>query len=81
MRHLELRLGAAVVAGVDPNRAALRDGTLALLESLPPDARARPAEHAAFGPTTLRGQVEALLAHDAEHLAEIAAMLGQGGAG
>lgn len=56
--------------------AALRAGTLAFLEGLPVEARARPALHAELGPTTLRGQAEALLAHDEAHLAEIAARLG-----
>jgi hypothetical protein len=57
--------------------AALRAGTLAFLESLPAEARARPALHAQLGPTTLRGQAEALLAHDEGHLAEIAIRLGK----
>jgi len=54
----------------------LRAGTLAILETLPPEARARPALHAETGPTTLRGQVEALLGHDEveiKHLTEVLA--------
>lgn len=51
----------------------LRADTLVFLRSLPPAARVRPAVHAEFGPVTLRGQVAALLEHDREHLAEIAA--------
>lgn len=61
--------------------AALRRDTLAFLESLSPMARARPALHAELGPTTLRSQVEALLAHDEEHLAQIAAKVGGAAAG
>jgi hypothetical protein len=55
--------------------AALRNSTVAFLEALAPVARARPAVHAELGPVTLRGQVQALLAHDEEYLSQIAAML------
>ena len=51
---------------------ALRADTIAFLESLPPSARGRPAQHATGGPTTLRGQVEALLLHDIECLEALA---------
>jgi hypothetical protein len=55
--------------------SALRAGTSAFLENLPPAARGRMAQHAELGCVTLREQVEALLAHDREHLARIAALL------
>jgi hypothetical protein len=48
--------------------AALRRDTLAFLEHLPPEARARVASHPSLGRVTLRQQVEALLAHDAAAL-------------
>ena len=48
--------------------AVLRRDTLAFLEHLPPEARARVANHPSFGRVTLRQQVEALLAHDAAAL-------------
>ncbi len=51
--------------------ARLREDTVAFLRQLPPEARARPAVHAELGPITLRSQVESLLAHDQEHLAQI----------
>jgi len=54
----------------------LRADTVAFLRQLPPDARARPAVHAELGPITLRSQVESLLAHDQEHLAQIEKLLG-----
>lgn len=50
----------------------LRRETVALLESLPALARARPGTHAELGEVTLRSQVEALSAHDEEHIAQIA---------
>lgn len=56
--------------------ARLRGDTLALLRTLPPAARVRPAVHAELGPITLRSQVESLLAHDREHLAQIASLVG-----
>ena len=55
--------------------AMLRRETLAFLEKLPPIARARPGIHAELGPVTLRDQVEALSAHDEEHLAHIAELV------
>jgi hypothetical protein len=55
--------------------AMLRRETVAFLESLEPLARGRPGIHAELGPVTLRSQVEALSAHDAEHLAQIADIL------
>lgn len=51
--------------------AGLRRETLAFLERLPPIARARPGIHAELGAVTLRDQVEALSAHDEEHLTHI----------
>lgn len=57
--------------------ARLRADTLALLRPLPPAARIRPAVHLALGPITLRSQVESLLAHDREHLAQIAVAVGR----
>lgn len=62
--------------------AALRDETVRYLDSLPPVARLRTAVHAEVGPTTLRGQVEGLLAHDDGCVVRIAALLeGRDGAG
>jgi len=55
--------------------AELRGGTTAFLEALPPAARGRMAQHAEKGTVTLREQVEALVVHDQEHLAQIAALL------
>ena len=55
--------------------AMLRRETVAFLESLPPMVRARPGIHAELGPVTLRAQVEALSAHDEEHVAHIAALV------
>lgn len=55
--------------------AMLRRETVALLEHLPPMARARPGIHAELGPVTLRTQVEALSAHDEEHIAHIAELI------
>jgi hypothetical protein len=49
----------------------LRGETMAFLENLPPMSRARPGIHAELGPVTLRSQVEALSAHDEEHVAQI----------
>lgn len=49
----------------------LRRETVAFLDNLPAIARARPGLHAELGPVTLRDQVEALSAHDEEHLAHI----------
>lgn len=57
--------------------ARLRADTVGFLRSLPVDARARPAVHAELGPITLRGQAEALLAHDEEHLVQVGALLGK----
>ncbi len=57
--------------------ARLRADTVAFLWTLPVEARARPAVHAELGPVTLRSQVEALLAHDEEHLAQIARLVGR----
>ena len=53
----------------------LRRETVAFLENLPAIARGRPGIHAELGPVTLRNQVEALSAHDEEHVAHIAALL------
>ena len=53
----------------------LRRETLAFLETLSPLDRGRPGIHAELGPVTLRSQVEALSAHDEEHVAHIAALL------
>jgi hypothetical protein len=55
--------------------AMLRRETLAFIESLPPMARARPGVHAEAGAVTLRDQVEALSAHDEEHVAHIEALV------
>jgi DinB superfamily len=55
--------------------AMLRRDTLAFLENLEPLARGRKAVHAELGPITLRSQVEALSAHDEEHLAHIVELL------
>lgn len=55
--------------------AMLRRETLSFLESLSPLDRARPGVHAELGPVTLRSQVEALSAHDEEHVAHIASLL------
>ena len=57
--------------------AMLRGETVAFLEELPPIARVRPGIHAELGAVTLRTQVEALSAHDEEHLAHIAALVSQ----
>jgi hypothetical protein len=57
--------------------AMLRRETVALLENLTPMARARPGIHAELGPVTLRSQVDALSAHDEEHVAQIAALVSQ----
>jgi len=51
--------------------AMLRRETVAFLESLSPLERSRPGIHAELGPVTLRSQVEALSAHDEEHVAHI----------
>lgn len=51
--------------------AMLRRETVALLDNLPPMARARPGIHAELGPVTVRDQVEALSAHDEEHIAHL----------
>lgn len=55
--------------------AMLRRETVRFLESLAPLARGRTAVHAELGDITLRSQVEALSAHDEEHLAQIARLL------
>ena len=55
--------------------AMLRRETVRFLESLAPLARGRTAVHAELGKITLRSQVEALSAHDEEHLAQIARLL------
>lgn len=55
----------------------LRSDTIGFLRSLPVDGRARSAIHAELGPITLRGQAEALLAHDEKHLAQVTALLGR----
>jgi hypothetical protein len=53
----------------------LRRETIAFLESLSPLDRGRPGIHAELGAVTLRRQVEALSAHDEEHVAHVAALL------
>lgn len=55
--------------------AMLRHETVRFLENLTPLARGRTAVHADLGDITLRSQVEALSAHDEEHLAQIARLL------
>ncbi len=55
----------------------LRRETVTFLENLPAMTRARTGVHAELGAVTLRDQVEALSAHDEEHVAHIAAMLGK----
>jgi hypothetical protein len=55
----------------------LRASTVAFLDALAPVARARPAIHEELGSITLRSQVQALLDHDEEYLAQIAAILNQ----
>lgn len=55
--------------------ARMREDTVAFLRQLPPEARVRSAVHAELGPITLRSQVESLLAHDQEHLAQIEALI------
>lgn len=55
--------------------AILRRETVRFLENLAPLARGRTAVHAELGDITLRSQVEALSAHDEEHLAQIARLL------
>jgi hypothetical protein len=55
--------------------ASLRRETIAFLESLSPLDRARPGHHAELGAVTLRSQVEALCAHDEEHVDHIATLL------
>ena len=55
--------------------AVLRRETVRFLENLAPLARGRTAVHAELGDITLRSQVEALSAHDEEHLAQIARLL------
>ncbi len=57
--------------------AMLRRETLAFLEKLPPEARARPGIHAELGSVTLRDQVEALRAHDEEHMARLEELISQ----
>jgi hypothetical protein len=54
---------------------ALRRETIAFLENLSPLDRGRPGIHAELGAVTLRSQVEALSAHDEEHVAHVAALL------
>ena len=51
--------------------AAMRRETVAFLESLAPLDRGRPGIHSELGAVTLRSQVEALSAHDEEHVARI----------
>jgi hypothetical protein len=58
--------------------AMLRRETIAFLDSLPTMARARPGIHAELGAVTVRDQVEALSAHDEEHIAHIEALLRKG---
>ena len=55
--------------------ALLRRETIRFLETLTPLARGRTAVHSELGHITLRSQVEALSAHDEEHLAQIARLL------
>lgn len=51
-----------------------RAATLAFLGGLAQRDWARPLVHAALGPTRLREQVQALVTHDSEHLAQIATL-------
>jgi hypothetical protein len=55
--------------------AMLRRETISFLDNLSPLDRGRPGTHAELGAVTLRSQVEALSAHDEEHVAHIAALL------
>jgi hypothetical protein len=56
----------------------LRRETVAFLDNLPPMARMRPGIHAELGEVTLRSQVEALSAHDEEHVAAIEKLVNHG---
>jgi hypothetical protein len=57
--------------------AMLRRETIAFLESLSPLDRARPGYHVELGAVTLRSQVEALSAHDEEHVVRIEQLASQ----
>ncbi len=50
---------------------AERDSLLAFLSGLPPEAWDRPAVHETIGPTTLALQVQNIINHDLEHLAQL----------
>ena len=53
-----------------------RDGLLAFLSSLPPAAWDRAAVHETMGATTLALQVQNIINHDLEHLAQLHAAAG-----
>jgi len=48
-----------------------RAKTVAFLSALAPGAWERPAHHATLGATTVRKQVQGLIAHDEDHLTQI----------
>jgi len=48
-----------------------RARTVAFLSALAPEAWERPAHHATLGATTVRKQVQGLIAHDEDHLRQI----------
>ena len=50
---------------------AERERLLAFLSSLPPEAWDKPAVHETMGPTTLALQVQNVINHDLEHLAQL----------
>lgn len=54
--------------------AAGRQALYDALAALPPEAWARPGVHSRTGPTTLARQVQVILSHDHEHLAQLAAL-------
>ena len=49
-----------------------RAKTVALLSALAPEAWERPAHHVTLGATTVRKQVQGLIAHDEDHLRQVA---------
>lgn len=53
-----------------------RDGTIAMLQDLPPDAWARQGQHTFFGPTSLREIVYLAVQHDRAHRKPIAVATG-----
>lgn len=56
--------------------AASRVTLVEALSALPPADWARPGVHARTGPTTLAQQVQVIVSHDHEHLAQLAALRG-----